>query len=100
MTWFQLSEETKVRSTERITRVIDFSRVAIHYGYLPLIIYLGWHCACTIGQLVRKMQVRVGLIQARDQWQSVAGRGGVCNRMYSQHHWVSSIIMWWQGGHT
>ncbi|KAL2067930.1 hypothetical protein VTL71DRAFT_16028 [Oculimacula yallundae] len=34
----QLSEETK----ERIGKVIDFSRVAIHYGYLPLIIYLGY----------------------------------------------------------
>ncbi|KAI1954071.1 hypothetical protein LOZ57_000417 [Ophidiomyces ophidiicola] len=33
----QFSEETK----ERITKVIDVSRVAIHYGYLPLIIYLG-----------------------------------------------------------
>ncbi|KAL3425668.1 mitochondrial folate carrier protein [Phlyctema vagabunda] len=34
----QLSEESK----ERIGKVIDFSRVAIHYGYLPLIIYLGY----------------------------------------------------------
>ncbi|CZT46239.1 related to TOM complex component Tom7 [Rhynchosporium secalis] len=34
----QFSEETK----ERIGKVIDFSRVAIHYGYLPLIIYLGY----------------------------------------------------------
>ncbi|KAI5854917.1 TOM complex component Tom7 [Tricharina praecox] len=34
----QLSEETK----ERISRIIDLSRVAIHYGYLPLIIYLGY----------------------------------------------------------
>ncbi|KMP10177.1 hypothetical protein CIHG_06897 [Coccidioides immitis H538.4] len=32
----QFSEETK----ERITKVIDISRVAIHYGYLPLIMYL------------------------------------------------------------
>jgi len=51
----QLSEETKVCSMppvnalvvlmmpqERITRVIDVSRIAIHYGYLPLIIYLGY----------------------------------------------------------
>lgn len=58
MAWLQFSEETKARfpthsripSTqvltmgiqERITRVIDFSRIAIHYGYLPLIIYLGY----------------------------------------------------------
>ncbi|KAJ5936452.1 hypothetical protein N7454_005087 [Penicillium verhagenii] len=33
----QFSEETK----ERVSKVIDISRVAIHYGYLPLIIYLG-----------------------------------------------------------
>ncbi|CAG8984020.1 hypothetical protein HYALB_00002960 [Hymenoscyphus albidus] len=34
----QLSEETK----ERIGKFIDLSRVAIHYGYLPLIVYLGY----------------------------------------------------------
>ncbi|KAM5439660.1 translocase of the outer mitochondrial membrane [Microsporum ferrugineum] len=34
----QFSEETK----ERISKVIDISRVAIHYGYLPLIVYLGY----------------------------------------------------------
>ncbi|KAK6330828.1 hypothetical protein TWF718_003026 [Orbilia javanica] len=34
----QISEETK----ERITRIIDISRVAIHYGYLPLILYIGY----------------------------------------------------------
>ncbi|TVY88614.1 Mitochondrial import receptor subunit [Lachnellula willkommii] len=34
----QLSEESK----ERISKVIDLSRVAIHYGYLPLILYLGY----------------------------------------------------------
>lgn len=33
-----LSEETK----ERIGIVIDISRVIIHYGYLPLIVYLGY----------------------------------------------------------
>jgi import receptor subunit TOM7 len=33
----QLSDESK----ERIAKIIDVSRVAIHYGYLPLIIYLG-----------------------------------------------------------
>jgi import receptor subunit TOM7 len=27
---------------ERIARVIGFSQVAVHYGYLPLIIYLGY----------------------------------------------------------
>ncbi|CAH0024274.1 unnamed protein product [Clonostachys rhizophaga] len=34
---FALSEESK----ERIVKLIDISRVAIHYGYLPLILYLG-----------------------------------------------------------
>ncbi|KAK4086133.1 hypothetical protein Purlil1_9445 [Purpureocillium lilacinum] len=34
---FALSEESK----ERIAKLIDVSRVAIHYGYLPLILYLG-----------------------------------------------------------
>ncbi|CAL3966051.1 unnamed protein product [Diplocarpon coronariae] len=34
----QLSEESK----ERIGKVIDYSRVAIHYGYLPLVLYLGY----------------------------------------------------------
>ncbi|EAT83440.2 hypothetical protein HBI56_116630 [Parastagonospora nodorum] len=35
---FTISEESK----ERIARIIDVSRVAIHYGYLPLILYLGY----------------------------------------------------------
>jgi import receptor subunit TOM7 len=53
---YQLSEESKVHlytqvlirrapidsKQERIARIIDVSRVAIHYGYLPLILYLGY----------------------------------------------------------
>ncbi|KAJ5231306.1 uncharacterized protein N7469_005894 [Penicillium citrinum] len=39
----QFSEETK----ERVSKVIDISRVAIHYGYLPLIIYLGMFETCS-----------------------------------------------------
>ncbi|KAI0157553.1 TOM7 family-domain-containing protein [Xylariaceae sp. FL1272] len=35
---FALSEESK----ERIGKIIDVSRVALHYGYLPLILYLGY----------------------------------------------------------
>ncbi|KAI1342657.1 TOM7 family-domain-containing protein [Xylariaceae sp. FL0016] len=35
---FTLSEESK----ERIGKLIEVSRVAIHYGYLPLILYLGY----------------------------------------------------------
>ncbi|KAK1770595.1 TOM7 family-domain-containing protein [Phialemonium atrogriseum] len=35
---FTLSEESK----ERIGKIIEVSRVAIHYGYLPLILYLGY----------------------------------------------------------
>ncbi|KAI1632068.1 mitochondrial outer membrane translocase complex, subunit Tom7 [Biscogniauxia mediterranea] len=34
---FALSEESK----ERIGKIIEVSRVAMHYGYLPLILYLG-----------------------------------------------------------
>jgi TOM7 family len=26
---------------ERITKILDISRITLHYGYLPLIIYLG-----------------------------------------------------------
>ncbi|KAL2106995.1 hypothetical protein VUR80DRAFT_5840 [Thermomyces stellatus] len=33
-----LSDESK----ERIGRIMDISRVAIHYGYIPLILYLGY----------------------------------------------------------
>ncbi|KAF6845120.1 tom7 family protein [Colletotrichum musicola] len=35
---FALSEETK----ERIGKIIEISRIAIHYGYLPLVLYLGY----------------------------------------------------------
>ncbi|KAF7507073.1 hypothetical protein GJ744_011001 [Endocarpon pusillum] len=38
MPQLQLSEETK----ERITKILDISRITLHYGYLPLIIYLGY----------------------------------------------------------
>ncbi|KAF3000552.1 hypothetical protein E8E14_002880 [Neopestalotiopsis sp. 37M] len=34
---FALSEESK----ERIGKLIDIGRVAMHYGYLPLILYFG-----------------------------------------------------------
>ncbi|KAJ2989727.1 hypothetical protein NUW58_g3321 [Xylaria curta] len=36
---FALSEESK----ERIGKIIEISKVAMHYGYLPLILYLGTH---------------------------------------------------------
>ncbi|KAI1404536.1 TOM7 family-domain-containing protein [Hypoxylon fuscum] len=35
---FALSEESK----ERIGKIIEVGRVAMHYGYLPLILYLGY----------------------------------------------------------
>ncbi|KAK2019511.1 TOM7 family protein [Colletotrichum eremochloae] len=35
---FALSEESK----ERIGKIIEISRIAIHYGYLPLVLYLGY----------------------------------------------------------
>ncbi|KAF1812010.1 Tom7-domain-containing protein [Eremomyces bilateralis CBS 781.70] len=45
----QLSEESK----ERISKVIDISRVAIHYGYVPLILYLGWSQSTPRPALIR-----------------------------------------------
>ena len=64
---FQLSEESKVRhhaqllarrtsadsKQERIARIIDISRVAIHYGYLPLILYLGYSQSVPKPSLIR-----------------------------------------------
>ncbi|KAL2162654.1 hypothetical protein VTH06DRAFT_6490 [Thermothelomyces fergusii] len=35
---FALSEETR----ERIAKIIEISRVVIHYGYLPFVLYLGY----------------------------------------------------------
>ncbi|KAK9381789.1 putative Tom7 [Kockiozyma suomiensis] len=35
---FRLSEETK----ERIVKFHELSQVAFRYGFIPLIIYLGW----------------------------------------------------------
>ncbi|KIM68959.1 hypothetical protein SCLCIDRAFT_105264 [Scleroderma citrinum Foug A] len=32
------SEETK----ERITKVVDVARTVLHYGWIPLIIYIGY----------------------------------------------------------
>ncbi|KAF2128412.1 Tom7-domain-containing protein [Dothidotthia symphoricarpi CBS 119687] len=46
---YQLSEESK----ERIARIIDVSRVAIHYGYLPLILYLGYSQSYPKPSLIR-----------------------------------------------
>lgn len=50
---FALSEESKVSiscrfphiaspNKERIAKLLDLSRVAIHYGWIPLIVYLGY----------------------------------------------------------
>jgi hypothetical protein len=55
MKMIQFSEETKVCSSifrvrrgpfadgcqERISKILDITREVVHYGYLPLIIYLG-----------------------------------------------------------
>ncbi|GAW25596.1 putative TOM7 family protein [Rosellinia necatrix] len=35
---FTLSEESK----ERIGKIIELSKFAMHYGYLPLILYFGY----------------------------------------------------------
>ena len=48
-TMVQLSEETKVphgmkghsNGKERIGRVIDMGKVAVHYGWIPMILYIG-----------------------------------------------------------
>ncbi|EMF11965.1 Tom7-domain-containing protein [Sphaerulina musiva SO2202] len=55
MAWLALSEESK----ERIARVIDLSRVAIHYGYLPLIIYLGYTRSNPRPSLIRYVELGV-----------------------------------------
>ncbi|KIV85174.1 hypothetical protein PV11_00904 [Exophiala sideris] len=34
----QFSEETK----ERISKIMDITKEVVHYGYLPLILYLGY----------------------------------------------------------
>lgn len=46
---FTLSEESK----ERISKLIDVSRVTIHYGYLPLILYLGWSASTPKPSIIR-----------------------------------------------
>jgi len=33
-----MTDETK----ERISRVLDAGRVALHYGWIPLVLYVGW----------------------------------------------------------
>ncbi|ODQ64536.1 Tom7-domain-containing protein [Nadsonia fulvescens var. elongata DSM 6958] len=33
-----LSEDTR----ERVSKLLDVSRVAVHYGWIPFILYLGW----------------------------------------------------------
>ena len=38
----RVAAATLTQHQERIARIIDVSRVAIHYGYLPLILYLGY----------------------------------------------------------
>ena len=33
-----LSDESK----DRIAKVLDYSRVIAHYGFIPLVLYMGW----------------------------------------------------------
>ncbi|KAI3406459.1 TOM7 [Candida oxycetoniae] len=33
-----LSDESK----ERIVRLLDYSKTIAHYGFIPLVLYLGW----------------------------------------------------------
>ncbi|EPQ61962.1 hypothetical protein BGT96224_1752 [Blumeria graminis f. sp. tritici 96224] len=57
----QFSEETK----ERIGKIIDLSRVAIHYGYLPLIVYLGYTYSEPQPSLIRQTIFTSSLRAAR-----------------------------------
>lgn len=38
---FSLTPPAFQQKQERITKILDISRITLHYGYLPLIIYLG-----------------------------------------------------------
>ncbi|KAL1877608.1 hypothetical protein VTK73DRAFT_8432 [Phialemonium thermophilum] len=49
---FALSEESK----ERIGKIIEISRVAIHYGYLPLILYLGTMPPVVVAAIVKTQE--------------------------------------------
>ncbi|ATY66686.1 mitochondrial folate carrier [Cordyceps militaris] len=60
---FALSEESK----ERIGKLIDISRVAVHYGYLPLILYLGYTRSDPKPSLIR-YESRLSLPQHDDAY--------------------------------
>ncbi|KAF2404159.1 Tom7-domain-containing protein [Trichodelitschia bisporula] len=51
----QLSEESR----ERIAKLIDLSRVAIHYGYVPLILYFGYTRSIPRPSLIRLVSYTV-----------------------------------------
>ncbi|BFZ62393.1 translocase of the outer mitochondrial membrane [Saitoella coloradoensis] len=38
MPFFALSEETR----ERISRVIEITKQAVHWGFIPMILYIGY----------------------------------------------------------
>ncbi|ODV66699.1 Tom7-domain-containing protein [Hyphopichia burtonii NRRL Y-1933] len=38
---FTLSDESK----ERITKVLEYSKVIAHYGFIPFVLYVGWKSA-------------------------------------------------------
>ncbi|ODV90300.1 hypothetical protein CANCADRAFT_37012 [Tortispora caseinolytica NRRL Y-17796] len=44
-----LSEETR----ERLARLWDLSRIAIHYGWVPFVLYLGWRGSASKPNLFR-----------------------------------------------
>ncbi|KND93438.1 Mitochondrial FAD carrier protein FLX1 [Tolypocladium ophioglossoides CBS 100239] len=57
---FALSEESK----ERIAKLIDVSRVAIHYGYLPLILYLGYTRSDPRPSIIRHAGLSPALVES------------------------------------
>ncbi|OAQ97910.1 hypothetical protein LLEC1_08078, partial [Akanthomyces lecanii] len=57
---FALSEESK----ERIGKLIDISRVAVHYGYLPLILYLGYTRSDPKPSLIRHAGLHPAVVES------------------------------------
>ncbi|KAI1407257.1 TOM7 family-domain-containing protein [Hypoxylon sp. FL1857] len=55
---FALSEESK----ERIGKIIEIGRVAMHYGYLPLILYLGYTRSDPRPSIIRYIAVSALLV--------------------------------------
>ncbi|KAK3392010.1 TOM7 family-domain-containing protein [Sordaria brevicollis] len=71
---FALSEESK----ERIGKLIDISRVVVHYGYLPLILYLGYTRSVPKPSIIRRPTMKSELrVESLDCTCTIA-----CERVY------------------